>query len=166
MSTISTLRNNNMAKEALTPVKVLESSEKEKHKIIFNIAAFSIDSNNNPIDADMHQKLTRKVLSQHRYDRIVEVVSNWKTDEELTTVSDDEREAYDKWKSAIKRINGKSIYSWHKEYAVEEVQVPGSPPKKILKRLEPIRVPEKQQRPDTRIVLPITEMFDVIHKGL
>ena len=45
---------------------------------------FRVDKDYNIIDLDKHKKQMSKVLSQDKWNDIVDVVSNWKTKEELT----------------------------------------------------------------------------------
>ena len=47
-------RNNTV--EASTPVKVVQASDKEKHRIVFNEQAFSVDKDYKVIDMDKHKK--------------------------------------------------------------------------------------------------------------
>ena len=145
-------RNNTV--EASTPVKVVQASDKEKHRIVFNEQAFSVDKDYKVIDMDKHKKQMSKVLSQDK----------WKTKDELKNLSDIDRQAYQKWKTAHGNKD-KNSYRWHEKYTVFEKHVPGEAPEMVLKRIEPNRVEaNQQQHPDRRLVIPMPKIFDAIYE--
>ena len=155
----------NNSVEASTPVKVVQASDKEKHRVVFNEQAFSVDKDYNVIDMDMHKKKMSKVLSQDKWNDIVDVVSNWKTEDELKTMSNTERQAYQKWKTAHGNKD-KNSYRWHEKYTVFKKHVPGeAQPEMVLKRIEPNRVKANQQEhPDRRLVIPMPKIFNAIYE--
>ena len=146
-----------------TPSKLIEQETIEQHRAIFNLNAFGIDNDGVVVDESKVPKKNSKALTQEVWARILHVLSTWKTEEEIAKLSSEEKDQYNSFKSTHKKEwleDKKEFYRWKKTFEVEEGRLASGEP---IKRL--VRIDEDKSDSERRLVVPMLEVFDIIHQS-
>lgn len=146
-----------------TPTRCAERDATSQHRSIFNHKAFGINNSGEVIDKSKAPKLESKQLTAETWADVVRVLSTWKKQEDIEQLGEEEAKAYDKFKEdniSLWRSDRKIFFRWSCKYAVEVSQLANGD---AVKRL--VRIESGKEVSERRIVVPITNIFDVIHES-
>jgi len=128
----------------------------EQHRIAFMARAFP--DNADPLDNVPHQTKVARIRmcrSKADFDAIVNIVDNWRPELKIRDMEKGtERDNLNRFRHQNPR--GNKLIS---QYSVTTVQLPGSAPQKVLRKLE-LHKPSGEMRPG-RIVVCKEEVFDI-----
>ena len=139
----------------------------EQHRTQFNLQAFGIDNNGTVIDQSKYPKSESKALTQEAWSAIVNSLSKWKKEEDLSSDEKEEYLAYkqqhiDEWKK-----ESSQFYKWTQNYELVSdngEETDEAAPKRLFRK-EKTKPTKKESPPSPRLVIPMLDVFDVI-KGI
>ena len=150
-----------------TPAKIVDVELTEQHRKLFNLQAFGIDNDGKIVDQSKYPKTESKALTREAWLEIVTLLSKWKREDEIQSLSPDAKVEYltfrqqhnDEWKKESHKF-----YRWSKlnVYQIEHGVLASGEAVKRLLRKEEKKSTKKGSPSAPRLVIPMLEVFDVI----